>query len=194
MAITPFNICQGPATLYWGLYGAVEPADSAVTSPPSGAVWNDFGGTADGTSVLFEVDLTYTDQGVDQIPMPVGARLTKHMVQITAALEETTLQNMNAAMNQLLSITVNSGYTVAEPSVGSSSTQPQYTALMIDGWAPTLSTAASARRRIILRKCLSSSKLATEFEKSKPAVYNTTWTGYYVSSGVAPYHIVDQNA
>src|ERR1022692_1867127 len=85
MAIQPFNICQGPATMYWSPFGATEPADSAVTTAPNSAVWTDVGGTADGTSILMEVDLTYTDLAMDQLIDQAGARLTKRMVQITAA-------------------------------------------------------------------------------------------------------------
>lgn len=194
MAITPFNLVQGPATLYTGAFGATEPADSAVTSNPNSSVWTDVGGIADGTAVLLEIDLTYSEQGVDQLPMPVGARLTKHAVQITAALAEATLTNMTLSLNQLTTTSVQSGYTTLEPIIAQSSSQPTYTALMIDGWAPTLNTGASARRRVILRKALSASKLALEYEKSKMAIYNTTWVGYYVSGSIQPWHVVDQTS
>jgi hypothetical protein len=189
-----FNICQGPATLHTGLFGATEPADSAVASPPSSSVWTDVGGIMDGSSVLLEVDLTYTDQGVDQLVDAVGARLTKRTVQLTAALEELTLQNMLLAQNQLGTITTASGYSTYDPSTATSATQPSYTALIIDGWAPTLSAGTAMRRRIILRKALSSSKLDLEYEKSKPGVFNTTWTGYYVSSTVPMWHVIDQTS
>jgi hypothetical protein len=193
VAITPFNITQGPAFLYWGQFGTTEPADSTVgagTAP--GAGWTDVGGIMDGTSVLLEIDLTYTDQGVDQLPISTGARLTKHVATVTASLEETTLANLSLAMNQLATTSVQSNYTTLEPIVASSSTQPSYTALVIDAQAPTLNTGIAAKRRIILRKTLSQSKIAQESEKSKPAVYTCTWTCYYVSAGVQPWHICDQ--
>lgn len=193
MAITATNILMGPATLYWGAFGATEPADSAITSAPNSGVWTDVGGTADGTSVLLEVDLTYTDIGVDQLVDPVGARLTKRMIQLTAALSETTLSNMLLAQNQLGTITTNSGNSTYDPATANSASQPTYTALILDGWAPITGTSeTSCKRRIIVRKCLSSSKIALEYEKGKPALFNTTWTAYYVSSSIAPYHIVDQ--
>lgn len=193
MAITPTNICMGPATLYWGAFGSTEPLDSAVTSPPSSAVWTDVGGIADGTSVLLEVGLTYTDIGVDQLVDNVGARLTKRSIQVTAALTETTLANWNLAMNQLTTTTPYSGYSTLDPLTTVSSSQPTYTALIIDGWAPTTGTTeTSCRRRIIVRKCISASKLDQEFEKAKPATFSTTWTAYYVSSSIAPFHICDQ--
>lgn len=184
---------MGPATLYYGAFGATEPAYSAITSPPNSAVWTDVGGIADGTSVLLEVDLTYTDIGVDQLVDPVGARLTKRVIQVTASLEEITLTNIQLAMNQMLTITPGSGYSVADPLTANSATQPTYTALLIDGWAPTTGTTeTSCRRRIVVRKCLSSSKVDFEYEKSKPNLINTTWTGYFVSNSIAPFEITDQ--
>jgi len=193
--IQPFNICQGPAEVYWGVYGSTEPSPTAITSPPNSAIWTDVGGIADGTSVLLEVDLTYTEQGVEQLVDAVGARLTKRVTQLTMALGEATLQNIQLAQNQLATISVNSGYSQLSPITASSATQPTYTALIIDGWAPTTGlTESSARRRIILRKCLSSSKLDFEYEKTKPNVFNTTWAGYWVSSSVPPYDIFDQTA
>lgn len=195
MAITAFNITQGPAFLYWGLFGTTEPADNTVgAGTPPGAGWTDVGGIMDGTSILLEVDLTYSDQAVDQLPIAVGSRLTKHTATVTAALEETTLANLSLAMNQLATTSVQTGYTTLEPIVASSATQPQYTALIIDAQAPTLSTGVSAKRRIILRKALSQSKIAQESEKSKPAVYTCTWSCFYVSAGVQPWHIVDATA
>lgn len=196
MAITPYNAVQGPATLYLAAFGTAEPAvtNAALIAAP-GAGWTDVGGIADGTSVLFEEDLTYTDQGFDQLVMPVGARLTKVMVQVTAQLAEATLANYQAARNQLATVTTPaSGVSQLSPLTTSSATQPTYTALMIDGWAPTLSSGAAAKRRVIVRKCLSQSKLALEYEKSKMAIYNTVWTGYWVSNALDPYDVYDQTA
>jgi len=195
MSVQPLNVCQGPATVYTGLFGATEPAYTALTSPPSSSVWTDVGGLADGTSVLLEVDLTYTDIGVEQLVDPVGARLTKRVIQFTMALEETTLANMQLAMNQLATISNGSGYSVLDPLTTTSATQPTYTALLIDGWAPTTGTTQTAcRRRMIVRKCLSSSKVDLEYEKTKSAVYNTTWTGYWVSGSIAPFEVIDQTS
>jgi hypothetical protein len=179
--------------LYWGAFGTTEPLDSAVTSaPPAG--WTDVGGTEDGTPVVLEVDLTYYDQAVDQLIDPVGGRLTKRTVQITASMEETTLNNLTVATNQLTTTSAQSSYTTLDPLTTSSATQPTYTAFIIDGWAPTLNTGVAARRRIIVRKCLTASKIALSYEKGKPAMFATTWTAYYVSSSIPLYHIIDQTA
>jgi len=195
IAITPSNIVMGPASLYYALFGATEPAYSAITSPPNSAVWTDVGGTADGSSVLLEIEHSLTDISVEQLIDRVGARVTKRVIQVTAALEEATLENMQLAMNQLATISPGSGYSVLDLTTGVSSPQPQYMALLIDGWAPTTGTdEVECRRRAIVRKCLSSSKVDLEYEKTKPVLYNTTWSAYWVSSSVSPVEIVDQES
>ena len=186
---------MGPATLYYAPAGSTEPAYTALTSPPSSSVWTDVGGIADGTSVLLEIEHSLTDLAVEQLIDRVGARVTKRVIQVTAALNEATLQNMQLAMNQLLTISPGSGYTVADLQTGITSVQPQYMALIIDGYAPTTGTTeAACRRRAILRKCLSSSKVDLEYEKTKQTVYNTTWSVFWVSSSVSPVEIIDQTS
>src|ERR1035441_2465471 len=101
---------MGPANLYFGSFGSVEPAYGALTSIPSGAVWTDVGAIADGTSVLLEVDQTYTEISAEQTIDPLGALLTKRTIQVTASLEEVTLANMTLAMNGLTSPSIQSGY------------------------------------------------------------------------------------
>lgn len=193
MAITPFNLTQGSATLYFGQFGTTEPADSAVTSAPGGG-WTDVGGTVDGQPVTFEVDLTYTAQGVDQVPEDVGARLTKRVATVTAQLAETTLANMQMAMNYTATTAASGSVATLDPLSSTSATQPTYTALIIDGWAPTLTTGALARRRLIIRKTLSQAKISLAYEKSKMAVYNVTWSSYYISGSINAWHIVEQTA
>lgn len=194
MAVTPTNLVVGPATLNWGLVGTTEPAYSAIGSPP-GAGWTDFGMTADGTSVLLEIDQTVTDFSAEQIIDRIGGRITKRIIQVTASLQEATLANMQLALNQLATITSGTGYSVLDPITSNAASQPTYLALLIDGWAPTTGTTETAcRRRAIIRKCLSSSKVDLEYEKTKPVLYSTTWSGYFVSNSVAPYEIIDQDS
>lgn len=195
MAITASNIAMGAATVYWAPFGSTEPAYTAITSPPNSAVWTDVGGTADGSSILLEVEHSLTDIRVEQLVDPVGARVSKRVIQVTASLEEGTLANMNLAMNQLTTISPGSGYTVLDPLTAVTAFQPTYMAIMIDGWAPTTGTSENeCKRRMIIRKCLSSSKVDLEYEKTKPVLYNTTWTGYWVSTSIAPFEIIDQTS
>jgi hypothetical protein len=195
MAIQPLNVCMGPATVYWAPFGSTEPAYTAITSAPSSAVWTDVGGTADGSSVLLEVEHTFTDIGCEQLIDPIGARLSKRVIQVTVSLEEATLNNLNLAMNQLTTISPGSGYSVLDPLTAITSVQPNYMAILIDGWAPTTGTTEiECKRRMIIRKCLSSSKVDLEYEKTKAVLFNTTWTGYWVSSSIAPFEIIDQTS
>jgi hypothetical protein len=195
VAIQPQNVVMGPATVYTGAFGAQEPAYAAITSPPNSAVWTDVGGTADGTSVLLEVEHSLTNISVEQLIDPIGARVSKRVIQVTVVLEEATLNNLNLAMNQLLTISQGNGYAVADAMTSITSIQPTYTAILIDGWAPTAGTTETAcRRRMIIRKCLSSSKSDLEYEKTKAVLYHTTWTGFYVSGSISPFEIVDQQS
>ena len=180
--------------LSYGAVGTTEPAYSAIASPP-GAGWTDVGMTADGTSVLLEIDQTVTDFGAEQLIDRIGGRITKRVIQVTATLQEATLVNMQLALNQLATITSGTGYSVLDPLTANSAGQPTYMALIIDGWAPTTGTTETAcRRRVVVRKCLSSSKVDLEYEKTKPVLYSTTWSGYYVSGSIAPFEVIDQES
>ncbi len=195
MAIQPLNVVMGPATVYWAPFGATEPAYSAIQSPPSSSVWTDVGATADGTSALLEVEHTFTNISAEQLIDPIGARLSKRVIQVTVSLLEASLQNLNLAMNQLTTISPGSGYSVLDPLTSITSLQPQYMAILIDGWAPTTGTTeVECRRRMVIRKCLSSSKVDLEYEKTKASTFNTTWTAFFVSSGIAPFEITDQQS
>ncbi|MCX4750898.1 hypothetical protein OG455_41190 [Kitasatospora sp. NBC_01287] len=190
------NLVLGPARLYVAPFGATEPLDSAVTpngpSNPPSAPWTDVGGTDGG--VTFEVDNTYQDLQVDQLTMMVGSRLTAMKMTVTAKLSEMTLANLNTALNSIGTTGGGTGYSTLDIPVGSSSTQPTYAALMIDGWAPTLSTSAPALRRIIVRKVLSQVKATLAYDKKTQQSLDCTFTAYFVSSSISPVHIVDQTA
>lgn len=189
------NLILGPARLYVGAFGAAEPADSAVTPnglsvPPSSSVWTDVGGTGGG--VTFEADTTYADLQVDQVVMMVGARLTEMKMTVTAKLSEMTLQNMSFALNQLATPTVNTGYQTMDIPVGQTATQPTYAAMIVDGLAPYTSAGTPALRRVIVRKVLSQTKIGLVYSKKDQESYDCTFTAYFVSSSLAPVHIVDE--
>lgn len=196
MSVNPANLIQGPAVLYTAPYGTAPPSDSSVT--PTGYLvvpsspWTDVGGTESGVS--FDAEHTIGEQTVDQLIDPVGGRLTKRVVTVTTTLAEATLANLNLAMNNLLTIAPQSGYTTADPQTTTSATQPTYVALMIYGWAPLLSTGSPALRRIVVYKCLSQVKATLNYEMTKNATYAVTWNAYYVSSSVGPFHISEETA
>lgn len=192
MAVIPTNLTQGPGVLWYANFGTSVPADSAVTSPP-GAGWTDVGGTQGG--IMAEIDNTYMEQVVDQIPIAIGGRLTKQAITITTELAETTLANLNLAMNGLITITNQSGYTTTDLQTATSATQPQYSTLIVDGWAPTTGTTeVSCRRRLIIWKTLSQGKATFKYEMGANSVYSVAFSAYFVSGSVAPWHSVDQTS
>jgi hypothetical protein len=196
LSVNPLNLVLGPARLYVAPFGSAEPADSAVTphgyTVPPGGPWVDFGGTDGG--VGFELDNTYTKLSVDQIIMAIGARLTESTMEVTAGLSEMTLQNFNASINYIGVTGGGTGYSTFEIPVGTSSTQPAYSALIIDGWAPMTSGGQPALRRIIVRKVLSAVKAQLMFDKKTQQKFASTWDAYYVSDSINPVHIVDATA
>jgi hypothetical protein len=190
MSVVPSNLTQGPATVWYAVFGTSAPADSAVTSAP-GSGFTDVGGTQGG--VMAEIDNTYTDQVVDQLVDPIGTRLTKRDIMVTTQLAETTLANLATTMNALVTTSVQSGYTTLDLQTTTSATQPQYSTLIIDGWAPTTGTSeVSCRRRIIVWKAVAQTKVTLEYDMQKNGVYAVTWKAFYVSASVSPVHIVDQ--
>ena len=194
LAVNAANLVLGPARLYVAPFGSTEPLDSTVTpngpTTPPGAPWTDVGGTNGG--VTFEADNTYTDLEVDQIVMKVGARLTEMKMTVTAKLAEMTLANLQTSLNSIGTTGSGSGYSTLEIPVGSSATQPTYAALIIDGWAPLLSTGAGALRRVIVRKVLSQVKATLSYDKKSQQSLDVTFSAYFVSNSINPIHIVDQ--
>lgn len=190
------NLVLGPARLYVAPFGTTEPLDSTVTpngtTTPPASPWTDVGGTDGGVS--FETDLSYTDLSVDQIIMSVGARLTDMKMSVITKLSEITLGNLNTAMNSIATTGGGSGYSTLDIPVGSAATQPTYAALIIDAWAPMLSTGAPALARIIVRKVLSQVKVAMMYDKKTQGSLDCTFSAYFVSNSVAPCHLVYQSA
>jgi hypothetical protein len=197
MAVNPNNVCQGPAVLYWNAFGAQEPPDTnaAITQPPyvtGSSNYTDFGGTTGG--VTFTVSHTYGQIKVDQLVDPIGARLTGRMIQVTFGLLEATLNNLYLALNQVANISPLTGVTTLDPITTSSATQPTYISLVIDGWAPTLGTGVAARRRVIVRKVLNDVKASAKYDMTNQVTWECTFTAFYVSGTIAPFHIQDQTA
>lgn len=187
---------MGPARMYVAPFGSTEPTDASVTpngttTPPS-SPWTDVGGTDGG--VTFEADNTYTPLQVDQLTLEVGARLTAMKFTVTTKLSEITLTNLQTALNSIGTTASSAGYQTMDINVASSSTQPTYAALIIDGWAPMLSTGAPALRRIIVRKVLSQVKATLAYDKKTQQSLDCSFQAYYVSSSIAPVHVVEQTA
>jgi hypothetical protein len=206
VGVTPGNVVQGPAEVYWGIFGAITepPATNAalLTDPVSagGAGYTDFGATMGGVS--WDVAYTYGQIKADQVIDPIGARLTGRAITVTMSLLEATLANLKASMNQSATINVGSGISTLDPGGAVAApglttpqiTQPTYGALIIDGWAPALGSGVAARRRFILRKVLNDIKATAKYDLVTQTVWACTFTCYYVSSSISPFIIEDQTA
>ncbi|MFI8351328.1 hypothetical protein [Streptomyces sp. NPDC085596] len=186
IAVTTTNLVQGPATLYSGAFQAAEPPDTAVNTAPPASSWTDVGGTQDG--VKLSIDQSYSELEVDQVVDRVGSRLTKRDFTIETSMAEVTLGNLSLALNGGTSAS-GAGYASFDPSFASAATQPNYKALLFDGWAPG---ANPFIRRVILRKSLSTDAVELAYTKDKQTVYGVKFSGHYVSASISPLHIVDQ--
>ncbi|MFB6776490.1 hypothetical protein ACFCX0_03455 [Streptomyces sp. NPDC056352] len=184
MTVTTTNLIMGPATLYIGNFGATEPVDTAVNSTPAASAWTDLGGTQDGAKMA--VDQTYTDLEVDQIVDVAGARLTKRLFTIETNLAEPTLENLRYLLNDGTAAS-GAGFKSYEPVYASSATQPTYRALILDGFSPN-----QLRRRFIIRKCLSNDKVESTYKKDSQTLFTVKWSGFYVSSVIAPFKTIDE--
>ncbi|MET8826102.1 hypothetical protein ABZX40_13600 [Streptomyces sp. NPDC004610] len=184
MAVTTTNLIQGPGTLYTGAFGATEPLDTAVNTTPAASAWTDLGGTQDGAKL--SVDQTYSELEVDQITLRVGSRLTKQDFTIETSLAEPTLENLSLTLNGGTSAS-GAGWKSFDPNVTSSATQPNYFAIVLDGYAP-----GQFRRRIIGRRMLNTDSVELSYTKDKQTLIPMKLAGHYVSSTINPFHIVDQ--
>lgn len=189
MSVTVTNLIMGPGTIYQGAFGAVEPFDYNVNLVPPSSSWTDIGGTLNG--ITLSVDQSYTELMVDQLVDSIGRRLTKREFLVTTQMAEPTLANLTTALNGATSAagatSAGGTYQTLEPLFATSATQPTYIALVIDGYAPN-----SLRRRAIFRRMLSTAKVDTAMDKAKQTVFTVSFNGHYVSSVIAPIHVVDQ--
>lgn len=180
------NLIQGPGWLYTAPFGSTEPIDTAVATDPA-SPWVTLGGTKDGVNL--KVTEEWTELEVDQIVDIPGRRRTKREFVIETNLAEGTLENLQIAMN---GGTVASGGTGATafrsltPDYADSASQPDYTAIIVDGYAPE-----ENRRRIIGRKMLSIEGTEWAYGKKDMAVLKVSLAGHYVSKTIAPFKIVD---
>lgn len=191
MGVTVTNLVQGPATLYTGAFGATEPAETAVgiAADPGGPAWTDMGGTDGGVDM--EVAQTFSELEVDQVIDRVGSRATKRDMSVKTSLAEPTLENWAVAMNAG-SVTSATGVKTLDPVSDTSITQPNYRALLLDAWAAGVKANGSPRRRILVRKVLSTAGIGSSYTKEKKTLIPITWMAHYVTSSIKPFRIVDE--
>jgi hypothetical protein len=187
MPVTASNLALGPGDIYSGNFGVTEPADTAINTAP-GVGWTSRGGTQDGVNLI--VDQKYTALEVDQVVDVVARRLTSRDIQVETNLAELTLDNLKTALNGgTVEVDGDSDTTSYELDYATSATQPGYYALLIDAYGPN-----SKRRRIVIRKTLSTDKVAFAYSKDKQSVYTVQFSAHYVSSSISPLRIVDDTS
>ena len=183
MTIDITNLTMGPGTIYYGTFGAVEPLSSQINTTPAASAWTDVGGTTDGSTV--NVNQEYTELAVDQVVDIPGRRLTKRDTQLTTNMAEPTLENLIIALNGG-TVTSDATTDTYEPDNDDSATQPDYIALLMDGF-----TTASRRRRWFGRRALSVESVGIPYKKDEQTVFPVTWSMHYVSSVLSPFKIQD---
>jgi hypothetical protein len=183
MTVTVTNLLAGPATGLWvGAFGATEPAD-LDTDP--GVGWRDMGGTTGGVRLMADREFFYLD--VDQIIGRVGAVPTQENFSVATSLAEPTLENYAVSLNLADDAVVEAtGTKTLELGGALPGTSPNYRALIIDGRAP-----AGFRRRVIIRKVLSTASVEAAAEKAGQTVYPVTFSAFYVSASIRPVKKID---
>lgn len=183
MAVTATNLTAGPGTLYTGLFGATEPASTAIATAPA-VGWTDAGGTQGG--VKLTVSQEYFELEVDQVVDVPGRRITKRDMQVVTSLAEPTLDNLKIVLNGGTITTAPAVSATYDPDDSISSTQPTYKALLFDGWAPN-----GKRRRVVVRKVLSIDAVESEYKKDGQTLFPVTFGAHWVSASIKPFQILD---
>lgn len=184
MTVTVTDLLAGPATGLWvATFGAAEPADMS-TAP--GVGWRDLGGTTGGVRLV--ADREFFGLEVDQVIGNVAAIPTQENFSVATSLAEATLENYAVAVNANdADVVAGTGVETLELGGVLPATTPNYRALIVDGRAPN-----GKRRRIVVRKVLSTASVEAAMEKAGQTVYPVTFTAYYVSSSVKPLKIMDE--
>lgn len=181
------NLIQGVGFLYHAPAGTEEPSDSALGDPPA-SPFRALGFTQEGVNLTITQE--YEEQEVDQLVDVPGRRLVKREVVIATSLAEATLENLAAALNELEgSVTSSTGTKTFEPRSSGLQGEPNYSILVMDGFAPN-----GKARRVIIRKALQGGEVKASQTKDGQTVFPVEFHGHYVSETVAPYKVVDEVA
>lgn len=187
-----YQVLQGAGRMYTGTFSATaanEPSLAAINSAPQASAWTYTGFTSDG--ITFTVDQSFSEMRVDQVADRVGTKLTERQVSLQANLAEATLSNLTLGMNGG-TITTAAAYSYYEPVYDGTELQPTYIAVMFDGYAPSSAAGVSKRRRIIIRKAISTENIEAAYKKDSLTLVPVTFTSHYVSDTVAGFRIIDE--
>lgn len=186
MAVDPTKLAMGPGTLYVGAFGATEPADTAMAIgiAPASPDWTDCGGTLGG--LTFTVSQTFKELEVDQIVETPERRVTKREASLKTQLAEVSFDNLTVALASGTVVVGAGGVPdTYVPSNVNSGDSPTYKALIFDGYG-----GQGKRRRVIVRKVLSTDNVDMVSSKDGQTAYGVTFMSHYVSSVIPSYKIV----
>ncbi len=188
MGITATALAGGPGTLYRGVFGATEPADTTVGTTPPASSWTDVGATTDGQTL--EIEQEFYQFQVDQVDEDVESRRTRHSFMVNTNLAETTLENLAFILNSTTTSASGAGYKSLSAGGATAGQHSTYSALILDG--PADSVPAQNTRRFIGRKMLNTSNVSAAYTKGAMTVYAVSFRGHYVSSVIPSYKIIDE--
>ena len=183
MSVEIRNLLAGPAVVYWGAYGAAEPLDSELNSAPAASAWTDIGATSGGTTL--NVELEFVEFEIDQSVDCPGQMISKRATKVATSVAELTLTNWKRAMNGG-TLTTGASYDTYDPTNSTAGMVPDYGALIIDGFAPSMK-----RRRVVVRRVLNTAAFELANSRTDQGLIPVEWMAHYVSDSVTPYHVID---
>lgn len=183
---------KGPANIYLADYGAPEPDDGQVANSPSPDFWLALGGTLGGVTV--KVTQNYKEPDfAGQVTTRPTRRMQTRSIEASTQLAEPNLNTLVFAMHGGTVDDSSGSVTTYEPYPLTKATVLDYKAVIIDGWSPEFHPDGSPkRRRIIMRKCLSTQGTTFEYSKTKQTACAITWSAHYVDGTTAVVKIVDE--
>lgn len=180
------TLVMGPATVWIADYGTAEPTDTDDLT----GVYSDLGTSLDGITLTVKQD--FDSPEVMQEPNPVASRLKKRELTVECKLAQPTLTNLLYALNHG-SVTSGSGYESYEPPMIDRATPLTYRTVIIDGWAPGFNAVdRHKKRRLVLRRCISTQGADMAYSKDKLTVYNVKWDVHRVDEITTPFKIIDE--
>ncbi|WP_328339545.1 hypothetical protein [Micromonospora sp. NBC_00421] len=186
MGVTTTNLAMGPATVNVGAFGATEPADTAIAmaADPPTPDYTNVGGTMGGVTIT--ITQQWKEFEVDQIVEVPERRVTRREIAAKTQLAEVTLDNLILALASGTKTTGTSGAPdTFEPSNTDSGASPNYKSVILDG-----AGAGGRKRRVIIRKVLSTENVDIASSKDSQQSYPVTFTGHYVSPSIKSYKIL----
>lgn len=184
MAVTPANLAMGPGDLYVGDFEAPEPLDTEVNGTPATSAWDNPGGTLGGLTL--SIANTWKELEVDQLTETPERRRTKKEVMLKTQLAEVTFANLTLALAGGTT-TTGTGFEAYEPDDDNSGDSPTYKAIIFDGFG-----GSGLRRRVFIRKVLSTENVDVAASKEDQTVYPVSFTSHYVSAAVKSWRVVNE--